>query len=139
MWKSLGWLILLLLIPALGWWYYPSDFGSRLPPEMPASVPVVGGEMVKSSEELFETGKGYILEIRTPDTLQKVVAFYKDRFTANGYELTFSEAVSESPELEQMVIFEARQATHTVMTEVVWNGKLSYVTTAVHMNKWILP
>ena len=128
--------IVILLGAVLAWWYYPSDFGANRPPKLPLTVPIAEGEIVKSHEEIFETGKGYIIETRSPDNYEDVIAYYQDQFTRLGYEI-MTVTPSASAE-EEMVTFVARKQDHNVVVEIVWNGKLVYVTTVVHLHKWIL-
>lgn len=131
--------MVILLGAALAWWYYPTDFGTGLPPKLPPTVPIVDGEIVKSTEGLFASGKGYIIVIRTSDLFADVVAYYQEAFDRNGYQTTVTDAVPGQGAKDDLVTFEARQGSHTVLAEIKWNGKLTYVTTAVNMHKWILP
>lgn len=131
--------IVILLGAVLAWWYYPSDFRPDLPPGLPASVPIAQGEIVKSTEALFKDGKGYIIEIRSCEKYAEVVADYRDGFHRGGYETTVTDGIPGQGADDDLVTFEARKGGVTVWAEIKWNGKLTYVTTAVHMHKWILP
>lgn len=133
--KKLGWAAAVLLVSALAWWYYPSDFGTQRPPKLPPAVPIVEGEIVKSHEEIFATGKGYIIETRVPARFEDVSTDYQKQFARLGYQITVTNSGSAG---EEMVTYVAQQHDHTVMVEIVWKDKLTYVTTAVHMHKWIL-
>ncbi len=114
---------------------YNTDYGQKLPPELPPSVPIVQGDIVESRRTTFEVDKGYVVGIRSKLGFEETIRFYQDALARNGYTAEFKEAIPAPGSSEKMMTFEARLGTLVILGEIVSKPDSAYVNLAVHLGK----
>ena len=105
------------------------DYGQALPPGMPADIAIVDGEIISGRRTLFEDGRGYVLDIRSPRALDEVVAFYSDRYAGGGQRGAPGMAAGFS-------VAEFRVGSKRVFLEIRPRGNATHITMAIHLGSW---
>ena len=75
---------------------FEKNYGQKLPPSMPASIPIIEGNIEESRTATFDDGKGFVIGIRTPLSYKESIKFYKDAFETSGDPAKFTEATNMS-------------------------------------------
>lgn len=106
-----------------------ADYEARLPPGMPADVPLVAGTVVSGRRTLFEDGRGYVIDIRTDLPYEEVLKFYADA--------TEQSTVASMPGMgKQFASAELRFEGKRVFVEIHAREEATHVTTAIHLGSW---
>ena len=112
---------------------FDKNYGDQLPPGFPSSIPIIEGKIEDSRSTTFEDGKGYVIGIRTPNSYEGTIKFYKEAFKTMGDAAKFTQATNMSGTSEKVMAVEASQGTNTIAMEIVSGEGSSYVNIAVHL------
>lgn len=123
-------ILALLILSAFGYLAVNHrNYGAKLPPGLPADVPVVDGQVVAGRRTLFEDGKGYVVSIESGLPYDAVVEFYADR-VGQG-DLTAAPGMGA-----EFSVGSFRLDGKTILLEIHSMEKTTHVTIAVHLGEW---
>jgi len=114
---------------------FEKNYGQKLPPDMPASIPIIEGSIEDSRTATFDDGKGFVIGIRTPLSYEESIKFYKKAFEASGDIAKFTQATSMSGTSQKVMAVEAKQELIIILMEIISGEGSSYVNIAVHLGK----
>lgn len=111
------------------------NYGQKLPPSMPISIPIIEGNIEDSRTATFDDGKGFVIGIRTPLSYEESISFYKKAFEDRGDIAKFTQATSMSGTSQKVMAVEAKQESIIILMEIISGEGSSYVNIAVHLGK----
>lgn len=116
--------------------WFPKDFGTSLPGNIPMDAVIVEGTIIQSKEDIFENGKGYVIVVESNMSFEDTLDFIVDGFNKKNIKFNFQDNSSSQ---QKFGSFDADFNEIDETIEVVGiEGKVT-VNHAVHMRKWILP
>jgi hypothetical protein len=111
------------------------DFGNELPPGFPTDIPLIEGQLEDSRSTLFDDGKGFVIGIRSPLSMEESVSFYKEAFKNNSEPAVFSALIQTSDPSQKVVSIDVQRGTMYLLMEIVSGSETTYVNISVHLKK----
>ena len=104
-------------------------FGPQLPPELPSDIPFVDGTVTSGRRTVFEDGRGYVIDIQTDLPYEQVLHFY---------DAVIQDGVNPAPGMgTAFSVAEFRLGSKRICLEIHAKGKITHVTTAIHLESWL--
>lgn len=110
------------------------NYGNKLPPDFPSSIPIIQGTLEDSRSTKFDDGKGFVIGIRTPLSYEESINFYKKSFEAEKSYVELKNIVIPTNSSQKIIGMEVSQGQIIILLEISSEpGKNTYVNLAVHL------